>query len=685
MAKRKVIFQPSGRRGEVDEGKTLLETAQQLGVDLESICGGKGTCGKCKVRVEEGYFEKDNIDSRMAHLSPVTEAEKKFIKPADGDDIRLACAAEIQGDLKLFVPEKSRAGKQIVRKTAREINIALEPAVRKYFIELEKPVLEQLIVGDLERLQAALEEQYGLTGLQMDFKVLEGLQDAIRAGEWKLTVSIWMDREIVKVEPGFVEATLGLAVDVGTTTVAAYLCEMSTGKVVKTESMMNPQVPYGEDVMSRITYAMTTEGGLETMQRALVEGINELIERLTTEQKTRKKRRKKADKEDNEQAEEQAVEQEEKQDEFPGPAAIVDMTMVFNTAMHHIFLGLNPVYIGRSPFVPAVQNDLNIKARDLGIAINPASYIYVLPIEAGFVGADNVGVLIAEEPYRMEEKVLIIDIGTNGELLLGNKDHICSTSCATGPAFEGAQIKFGMRAAPGAIERVKIDPKTKEPVYKVIGKDEWHTEIEGKIDTKGICGSGIIDAVAEMFTAGIIDKSGKFVKELETGRLRRSPEGKLEYVLAWAEETSIGTDVTVTQGDVRALQLAKAALYAGARLMMEKLDIERVEKVILAGAFGSFINKESAMTLGMFPDCDLDNVYAVGNAAGDGAIMALLSRTKRLEARNEARKLEFVEIAVAPEFEKEFVRAMHIPHMKDAFPNVKKLVEGSGSDVTVKG
>lgn len=658
MGKYKVIFQPSGRRGEVEQGKSLMESAQQLGVDLESICGGKGTCGKCKVRVEDGYFEKDNINSRMSHLSPVTEAEKKFIKASDGANIRLACAAEVQGDLKIFVPEKSRAGKQIVRKTAREITIPLEPAVRKYFIELEKPTLEQLIVGDLERLKAALEQQYGLADLQMDYSVLTGLQETIREGEWKLTVSIWMDSEIVKVEPGFVESTLGLAVDVGTTTVAAYLCEMTTGKVIKTESMMNPQVPYGEDVMSRITYAMTTEGGLETMRKALTDGLNELIGELTAGNE---------------------------EDGSSGGFSIVDMTVVFNTAMHHIFLGLNPVYIGRSPFVPAVQNDLNIKARDLGVGINQASYIHVLPIEAGFVGADNVGVLIAEEPYRMKEKVLIIDIGTNGELLLGNKDFICSTSCATGPAFEGAQIKFGMRAAPGAIEKVKIDPKTKEPVYKVIGKRKWHTELKGKIDTKGICGSGIIDVVAEMFTAGIIDKSGKFAKDLDTKRFRRNPEGKLEYVLAWGKETSIGADVTVTQGDVRALQLAKAALYAGAKIMMTKLNIKKVDKVILAGAFGSFINKESAMTLGMFPDCDLDNVYAVGNAAGDGAIMALLSRTKRLEARKEARKLEYVEIAVAEEFEKEFVQAMHIPHMKDKFPHVKKLVEESGSAVTVKG
>jgi len=656
MSKYKVIFQPSGSRGEVPKGKTLLESAQQLGVDLEAICGGKGTCGKCKVRVEEGYFEKDNIDSKMSHLTPFTEAEKKFIKPADGDNVRLACACQVEGDIKLFVPEKSRAGKQIVRKTAKAISVPIAPAVRKYFIELTPPTLKDLTVGDLERIQRALKEAYGLEDLKADFMVIRNLQDVLREGEWKVMVSVWHGKEIVKVEPGFVDFTYGIAIDVGTTTVAAYLCEMNTGKVVSTESMMNPQVGYGEDVMSRITYAMSNDDGLDIMQKALIDGLNDILEKITADIRTNGE---------------------------SGGESIVDMTIVFNTAMHHIFLGLNPVYIGRSPFIPAIQNDIDIKARDMGIRINPGSYIHVLPIEAGFVGADNVGVLIAEEMYKQDEKILIIDIGTNGELLLGNRDAICSTSCATGPAFEGAQIKFGMRAAPGAIEKVEIDPETQEPRYKVIGKPDWHTHIE-KVEAKGICGSAIIDVVAEMFTSGIIDKSGKFNKELNSPRIKKDQDGKYYYVLAWADETSIGQDITVTQGDVRALQLAKGALYAGAKLMMQKMGIESLDRVVLAGAFGSFINKEAAMTLGMFPDCDIDKVYSVGNAAGDGAIMALLNTDKRIEAREKARWLEFVEIAVDPNFEKEFMMAMHIPHMKDKFPNVKKLVEASGSKVQIK-
>ncbi len=657
MTKHRVIFQPSGRRGEVEEGKTLLEAAQSLGVDIEGLCGSKKVCGKCKVRIEEGYFEKDNIESGMSHLSPITEAEKKHIKPEDGPGMRLACTAEIYGDLKVFVPERSRAGKQVIRKAAKELSIAIDPAVKKYNIDLVPPTLHDMATGDYERVLRFLEEDYGIKGLTFDYAALKGLQDALRQGDWKATVTVWMDREIIKVEPGFVETCYGLAVDIGTTTCVGYLTDLNTGKVVNTESMMNPQVPYGEDVMSRITYAMSNPAGLETMQKAIIEGLNEIIERVVSEIKK----------------------------DGPNPGhAVDDMTIVFNTAMHHIFLGLNPVYIGRSPFIPAVQNSMNIKARDLGIKINPSSYIHVLPIEAGFVGADNVGVLIAEEPYNQDEMVLIIDIGTNGELLLGNRNKVCSTSCATGPAFEGAQIKFGMRAAPGAIEKVQIDPLTKEPLYKVIGKADWHTHLE-KVNAKGICGSGIIEIVAEMFKAGIIDKTGRFVVDLDTPRVRRDSEGKPEYVLAWAEETSIGTDITITQGDVRALQLAKGALYTGAKLLMKRLDVAKLDRVVLAGAFGSHIDREASLTLGMFPDCPMDKVYAVGNAAGDGARMALLNKGKRSEANERARWVEFVEIATDPTFEKEFMQAMHIPHMKDKFPNLKAFLEKSGSKVEIKG
>jgi uncharacterized 2Fe-2S/4Fe-4S cluster protein (DUF4445 family) len=656
----KVIFQPAGRRGEIEEGTTILKAAQRLGVDLEALCGDKKVCGKCKVRIEEGFFEKDNMLSGMQHITPLepTPDEMKHIKPEDGPGIRLACSCEIHGDLKVFVPERSRAGKQVVRKAAKELIIALDPAVKKYTLTFTPPTLHDMTTGDYERVVKAMEDTYGLKDLKFDFQALLQLQDALREGDWTITLTIWMGSEIIKVEPGHVDVCYGLAVDVGTTTCVGYLCDLSTGKVINTESMMNPQVPYGEDVMSRITYAMTNPDGLKTMQDAIITGLNEIIEKVVSEVK--------------------------KNGPHPG-FAIDDLTIVFNTAMHHIFLGLNPVYIGRSPFIPAVQRSLDIRARDLGIKINPSAYLHVLPIEAGFVGADNVGVLIAQEQYFQDEMVLVIDIGTNGELLLGNKDRVCSTSCATGPAFEGAQIKFGMRAAPGAIEKVKIDPQTKEPMYKVIGKADWHTHIEGKINAKGICGSAIIDVIAEMFMTGIIDKTGKFVMDLGTNRVRKDAGGKPEYVLAWAEETSINQDITVTQGDVRALQLAKGALYAGTKLMMQKMGVTKLDRVELAGAFGSHIDREASLILGMFPDVPIDKVVVVGNAAGDGARMALLNKAKRKEADERARWVEFVEIATEPTFEKEFMQAMHIPHMKDKFPNLKAMIEKSGSTVQIKG
>jgi uncharacterized 2Fe-2S/4Fe-4S cluster protein (DUF4445 family) len=658
----KLIFQPAGRRGEIEEGSTILDAAQALGVDLEALCGNKKVCGKCKIRIEEGYFEKDNIESSMLHIAPrePSKDELKHIKPEDGPGIRLACSCEIHGDLKVYVPERSRAGKQVVRKAAKELSIALDPAIKKYTVVLKAPTLHDMTTGDYERVLKALEEDYGLKDLTFDYMVLKELQDVLRAGDWMATFTVWMDKEIIKAEPGSVELSYGLAVDIGTTTCVGYLCDLSTGKVINTESMMNPQVPYGEDVMSRITYAMTNQNGLQTMQESILTGLNEIIEKVVGE--VRK--------------------------DGPNPGfAIDDLTIVFNTAMHHIFLGLNPIYIGRSPFIPAVQRSLNIKARDIGLRINPAAYVHVLPIEAGFVGADNVGVLIAQEQYFQSEMVLVIDIGTNGELLLGNKDRICSTSCATGPAFEGAQIKFGMRAAPGAIEKVKIDYATKEPQYKVIGKADWHTHIEGKINAKGICGSAIIDVIAEMFKAGIIDKTGKFVMNLDTNRVRKDAQGKPEYVLAWADETSINQDITVTQGDVRALQLAKGALYTGTKLMMQKMGVTKLDRVELAGAFGSHIDREASLTLGMFPDVPIDKVVVVGNAAGDGARMALLNKAKRVEADERARWVEFVEIATEPTFEREFMQAMHIPHMKDTFSNLKAMLQDQKAPVApnIKG
>jgi len=680
-----VIFQPSGRRGYVSRGKTIKEASRDLGVDLEGICGDKATCGKCRVRIEEGVFNKYGIESKMANLTPISEAERKFFNlQQERNGYRLACQAGIQGDILVFVPEESRMGKQIVRKAPTDRAIDLKPAVKKYFVELPPATLEEPL-GDWERLQSALGEQYGVDNPGIDYQVLFALQGVVRGGDWKVTVSVWMDKEVIKVEPGFAEKGYGLAVDIGTTTVAGYLCDLTNGEIVATASMMNPQVVYGEDVMSRISHSMSNKDGLEQMNRAIIDGLNGLISEVALQAGIKG------------------------QD-------ILDMTIVGNTCMHHIFLNLDPQYVGKAPFPPGIHHSLDIKVRDIGfkvppevemgfdeetaikeakrclncgvyaqtegtegletrgfgLRISPGAYVYVLPIEAGFVGADNVAVLIAEEPEKQDSMELVVDIGTNGELVLGNRKKLVSSSCATGPAFEGAQIRYGMRAAPGAIEKIEIDPNTREVRYQVIGRVGWNVDLEA-VEAKGICGSGIIDAIAQMFKAGVIQPSGRFNTDLETPRLRKAESG-WEFVIAWAKETSIGQDIVVCQEDVRAVQLAKGAMYAGARLMMRRLGAEKLDKVIMAGAFGSYIDRESAATIGLFPDCALENITAVGNAAGDGARIALLNVDKRKQADEIARQVEYIELTLEKDFIEHFTHAMHFPHMKDAFPQLKGIL-----------
>lgn len=639
----KVIFQPSGQRGYISDGESIKQASQELGVGIEGLCGNKGTCGKCRVRIEEGVFAKYGIESRMENLSPLNKVEKKLLtSKQQRDGYRLACQTHIRGDIVVFVPEESRLARQVVRKAAGEIAVEMKPAVRKYYVELKPATLDDTL-GDWERLQAELQKRFRLSNLAIDYQALRSLQGVIRRGNWKITVSLWMNREVIGVEPGVVEKGYGLAVDIGTTTVAAYLCGLSTGDVIATDSMMNPQVAYGEDVIARISYSMTHKDGLEIMNQAIVKGINKLAGRAAAQAGIKR-------------------------------SAIVDMAIVGNTCMHHIFLSLDPRYLGQSPFPPSLHHSLDIKARDLGLRISPGAYVHVLPIEAGFVGADNVGVLIAEEPYNQDDMVLIVDIGTNGELLMGNRDRLVSSSCATGPAFEGAEIRYGMRAAPGAIEKIKIDPDTREVRFRVIGKEDWNTELE-EVGASGICGSGIIDAAAQLFTAGVIDRTGRFNSGLSTPRLRVVQDGP-EFVIAWAKETSIDQDIVVCQRDVRNIQLAKGAMYAGAKLMMRCLGLEKLDKIILAGAFGSYIDKESAAVIGLFPDCAQEKVYAVGNAAGDGARIALLNVDKRVEADQKAREVEYLELTVEPDFQKVFTEAMWFPHMKDSFPHLKHLLPG---------
>ena len=672
-----VIFQPSGRRGEVPKGVTIIEASRLLGVDIEALCGEKKVCGKCIVRIEEGHFEKYGVESHMSHVSPWQEEEDKFVNAERREKgFRLGCVATVQDDILVFVPEESRAGKQVVSKAARDIFIDHNPAIKLYYVEVDPPTFEEP-TGDFERICRGIERDFGLNNLTIDIFALRQLPNALRDGNWGVTVSVWNDKEVVRVRPGKHEHAYGLAIDVGTTTVAAYFCNLTNMEVIDTVSMMNPQCKYGEDVMARITYHMTTPDGLQRMSDDIIEGINELIDKAVGNTFPPKK---KVKKKKGEEGPDEYVEVPEEDKTYLRLARedIEDITIGFNTAMHHIFLSLDPEHVGMAPFPPVIHHSLDLRARDMGIQINPSSYMFVLPIEAGFVGADNVGVLIAEEPYKHEENQLIIDIGTNGELVLGNRHKLISSSCATGPALEGAQLAFGMRAAPGAIERIEIDSETKEVDYKVIGRDAWRKFSEPKdMKAKGICGSGILDLLAELYRAGVVAKSGVFNKKAlaDHKRFRVNPDTKQpEFVLAWAEESSIDKDIVVTQKDVRQIQLAKGALYAGCKLMVNRMGLDKVDKVKIAGAFGTHVDRTKALVMGLFPDCEIEMIEGVGNAAGDGCRAALLNTKKRVEANWCSRNVEYIELTVESSFQQEFMEAMQLPHMSDEFPHLEGIV-----------
>ena len=617
-----------------------------MGVGIESICGGRQTCSKCYVRIEEGAFSKYAIESSEAHLTPAGARELYYRQKRDlPEDIRYSCDACVVGDVLVTVPEESQSQKQIIRKSATERTIEVDPVVRKYYVEIPEPDMHSNR-GDAERILAELYSRFpAVERLTFDFPALRDLQPALREGDWGVSLTVWQGREVIRVQPGFQEEALGLAVDVGTTSIAGYLCDLRTGEVLATESLMNPQVTFGEDLMSRVSYAIEEPEGLARLNAAIIDGLNDLARRAAAQ--------------------------------LGGDAEeIVDLVLVGNSAIHHLLLGFDPRYLGLAPFVPAVDSAVDVRARDLGLqAVNPGAYVHLLPLEAGFVGADNVGVLLAEEPHKQDEIILIIDVGTNGEILLGNRERLLCASSPTGPALEGAQITFGQRAARGAIERVRIDPQTLEACFKVIGHEAWSDVLaDEEIGARGICGSGIIEAVAELWKAGVVEDSGRWNYALEHPRLTEY-DGFPAYVLARREQTAIDGAILVTLADVRAIQLAKAALYTGARILMRYRGVQKVDRIVLAGAFGSYIDPLRAMTIGLIPDCDLSKVSAVGNAAGDGARIALLNQARRQEAGEIARWVEHVTMPLEGDFQDIFMQALSFPNASDPFPHLESVLE----------
>ncbi len=640
-----VVFTPSGRRGRVRRGTTVLEAARALGVDLDSVCGGRGLCGRCQVTVAVGDFPKHGIESRASNLSPPGEVEARYAeKRGLAADRRLGCAGRILGDLLIDVPPESQVHKQVVRKRAEARRIDIDPAIRLHYVEVAPPRIEEPS-GDLERLKAALRDQWGLRRLDCDVGVLAGLQPALRRGEWRVTAAVDRDRTIVAVWPGFRERACGLAIDVGSTTLAVHLCDLATGEVLAAAGAMNPQIRFGEDLMSRVSYAMTNPGGAGEMTRAVRDGLNRLVGEVTGEA---------------------GIEADE----------ILAAAVVGNPIMHHLLLGIDPTELGGAPFALATDAGLTLAAAEIDLAIHPGARVYVLPCIAGHVGADAAGVILAESPHLADDTVLLVDVGTNAEIVLARGGRVMAASSPTGPAFEGAQVTAGQRAAPGAIERVRIDRETLLPRFKVIGCDLWSDE-EGFAEATagtgvtGICGSGIIEALAEMYLAGLLRSDGT----IDGGRAGACPRLRAEgrtcaYVLHAGPP-----EIRITQADVRAIQLAKAALYAGARLLMDRMGIESVDRIVLTGAFGSRIDVRAAVVLGMIPDCDLERVAAAGNAAGTGARIALLNRRAREEIEAVVKRVEKVETAVEEDFQRHFVEAMAIPHARAPFPRLARAID----------
>ncbi|MEM7439084.1 MAG: ASKHA domain-containing protein [Pseudomonadota bacterium] len=649
-----VIFTPSGKRGRFPAGTPVLDAARQLGVDLDSVCGGRGICSKCQITPSYGEFPKHGVTVGPEALTEWNAVEERFrSKRGMIDGRRLGCQAQVMTDVVIDVPPESQVHKQVVRKRAEARAITMKPSTKLYYVEVEEPDMHEP-TGDLERLVAALRDQWDLPHLEADLRILQMLQPVLRKGEWKVTCAVhhgddMFQPRVMAIWPGYYEGSIyGLAVDLGSTTIAAHLCDLQSGEVVASSGIMNPQIRFGEDLMSRVSYSMMNTSGAAEMTKAVREGMNALFVNIASEA---------------------GIDRD----------LIVDAVIVCNPVMHHLFLGIDPFELGQAPFALSTSDSLSLRALELDLNLHPAARVYLLPCIAGHVGADAAAVALSEAPDKSEDLVLVVDVGTNAEILLGNKDQVLACSSPTGPAFEGAQISSGQRAAPGAIERVEIDPVTKEPRFRVIGSDLWSDEegFETSILSSGItgiCGSGIIEAVAEMRMAGILDQAGLIGSPEQTGTARCFADGRTHSYLIWDGSAEGGPKIAVTNPDIRAIQMAKAALYSGAKLLMDKLEVETVDRIVLAGAFGAHISTKHAMVLGMIPDCALDKVTSAGNAAGTGARIALLNTDARTEIEQTVRNIHKIETAVEPRFQEHFVNASAIPNSAEPFPILESVV-----------
>jgi len=627
----RIVFTPSGLDGEIVAGTSVLAAARQLGVDLDSVCGGRGICGRCQVTFEPGTYPKWAIDVAPSALSAwsVTEqtyADRKGLKP----DRRLGCSALVAADAVFDVPPESQVHRPVVRKSLDLTDVVLDPAVSLAYLELPPSVLgDAASMSDL--VIDALREVHGRTVTALTLPVLQQVHHAFRGQDRSATVAVRGD-QVVAVWAGYVDRIVGVAVDIGSTTVAGHLCDLATGEVLSSLGRMNPQIRFGEDLMSRVSYVMMNPGGDRNLTAAVREALDELLGAL---------------------CDEASVDRD----------AVLEIVLVGNPIMHHIVAGIDPTPLGQAPFTLATAEPIVVPASEFELSFANAQ-VYLAPCIAGHVGADTAAVILSEGPHRSETMQLVVDVGTNAEIVVGDSRRQFAASSPTGPAFEGAQLSCGQRATAGAIERVRIDRDTLEPRFKVIGSDLWSDDPEfassvDGLDISGVCGSGIIEVIGEMYLAGIIDTDGVIQGALAERTERIQPDGRTFRYLIHDDG---GVRLSITQNDVRAIQLAKAALRAGIELLFRHAGVDHVDDIRLAGAFGSHIDPVYALVLGLVPDCPVDHVRSVGNAAGAGAVRALLSVAARREMEAAVRGVEKIETATEPEFQAEFIAAMAFPH-----------------------
>ena len=638
-----IDFEPISRRLYYKKNDSIYQLLVNSGIRIRSLCGGLGTCGKCKLLIQKGN----------KFLNSLTDSEERLLTKEDiSENRRLACQCYVSGDqidfikshpepqIRVFLPQEMLIEDFKILTSGLNKGINLNPNVKKVFLEIDKPNLKDS-TPDLERIISALKSKTKSHKDQLEpvieFNTLKKIPSILRTENHRITLTLYEENKIVDCEVGDkAENNYGIAFDIGTTTLVGYLINLNNGKIYSTASALNPQTAYGEDVVSRITYIKNNNDGLQKLNKAVINALNEIIDETCTNAKI-------------------------------SPSQIYEATIVGNSVMHHIFLNIDPSYIGLSPYVPAIKKDLNVQAKDINLKINRGGYAYTLPLVAGFVGADTMGVILSSEIDKESDLTLAIDVGTNGEIVIGNAKVLATGSCAAGSALEGAHIKNGMRAAAGAIDTIEIDPTNLRVRYTTINNKK----------PIGICGSGIIDAVAEMLKSKIITRSGSFNKGLIDHPNILKNDKNIEFILVEKEFTSINRDITITQHDIRELQMAKAAFYSGTRIILNYLNHTNepeleIKQIYLAGAFGNYINKSNAKFIGMIPDISDELIFQIGNAAGIGAQNCLLNINLREKARKLSEKINYVEIAVKKEFQKEYAQAMYFPHLNlEFFPSLK--------------